>query len=320
MNDDENRVTDFDTPWKEAIDASFESFMAFFFPDAHAGIDWSRGYERLDKELRKAIPHAEAGNRVVDFLAKVWRNGGEEEWVLVHAEVQSSATADFAQRMYVYNSRLYGLGLRPVASFAILADERPNWRPSEFGYTLWGCRVSFAFPIVKLADLDRPILEASENLFATVVLAHLETRATQNDLESRRQSKFALVRRLYDRGLSATTVRLLFRVIDWMMSLGEVLEAEFWADLNRFEQERQMPYVTSVERIGIQKGLALGRAEGLHRAIERRLRRRFGDEATALMPAVQAIVDETRLDALLDASIAAATPADFLSHVNVAGT
>jgi hypothetical protein len=27
--------------------------MAFFFPKAHAQIDWSAGYEFLDKELQK---------------------------------------------------------------------------------------------------------------------------------------------------------------------------------------------------------------------------------------------------------------------------
>jgi len=43
-------MSDYDSPWKEVLDLYFESFMAFFFPDAHADIDWSRNYEALDKE------------------------------------------------------------------------------------------------------------------------------------------------------------------------------------------------------------------------------------------------------------------------------
>jgi hypothetical protein len=36
-------ATDSDSPWKEALDRYFERCMAFFFPQAHAEIDWSRG-------------------------------------------------------------------------------------------------------------------------------------------------------------------------------------------------------------------------------------------------------------------------------------
>jgi hypothetical protein len=42
-----------DSAWKEMIDEHFERFIAFFFPDIHAGIDWSRSYVFLDKELAK---------------------------------------------------------------------------------------------------------------------------------------------------------------------------------------------------------------------------------------------------------------------------
>jgi hypothetical protein len=35
---------DFDSPWKEFLDAYLPDIMAFFFRDAHADIDWSRGY------------------------------------------------------------------------------------------------------------------------------------------------------------------------------------------------------------------------------------------------------------------------------------
>ena len=34
----------YDTPWKEAVERYFPEFMAFYFPDAHAQIDWSQRY------------------------------------------------------------------------------------------------------------------------------------------------------------------------------------------------------------------------------------------------------------------------------------
>jgi len=31
---------DYDSPWKEALEDYFPAFMAFFFPQADADIDW----------------------------------------------------------------------------------------------------------------------------------------------------------------------------------------------------------------------------------------------------------------------------------------
>src|SRR5207248_1512165 len=86
-------MSDFDSPWKEALDVYFEPFVALFFPEAHAEIDWSRGYEALDKELQQVVREAEQGRRVVDKLVRVWRLQGDEEWVLIHIEVQGQEEA-----------------------------------------------------------------------------------------------------------------------------------------------------------------------------------------------------------------------------------
>ena len=142
--------TDYDSPWKEALEEYFEAFVALFFPQAHADIDWAKGYEFLDKELQQVMPDSEIGARLVDKLVKVWRRDGEEAWVLAHIEVQGQAAADFGERMYVYNYRLFDRYHCHVASFAVLADESPEWRPSGFGYDLWGCEVWIKFPTVKL--------------------------------------------------------------------------------------------------------------------------------------------------------------------------
>jgi hypothetical protein len=62
---------EYDAAWKEAIQDFFEEFMAFFFPSAHAEIDWSRPPEILDKELQQITRDAEVGLRVADVLVKV---------------------------------------------------------------------------------------------------------------------------------------------------------------------------------------------------------------------------------------------------------
>src|SRR5271155_2449298 len=76
-------MSDFDSPWKEALDCYFPAFLDFFFSDIHGDIDWSRGYEMLDTELQQVVRTAELGRRHVDKLVKVWRRDGQEAWVLI---------------------------------------------------------------------------------------------------------------------------------------------------------------------------------------------------------------------------------------------
>ncbi len=285
--------TDFDTPWKDIIERYFEDFIAFFLPQAHEEIDWSQGYEFLDKELQQVVRDAELGRRLVDKLAKVYLQNGEEAWVLIHIEVQSQEETDFAERMFVYHYRIFDRYKRKVASLAVLGDERSNWRPSQYGYQLWSSEIRFNFPVVKLLDYSNQwsALEASRNPFAIVVMAHLTAQETRNNRLRRKELKFALIRRLYEQGFAREDVVNLFYFIDWVMSLPQELEDEFWREVGQYEEERRMPYVSSVERIGIRQGLLEG--------IELGLELKFGTEGLDLLPEISEIRDVEQLRAIL---------------------
>jgi hypothetical protein len=246
----------FDSPWKEILEVYFEDFILFFFPQIHAEIDWSRGYDFLDQELAQVVRDAELGKRLADKLVKVWKLNGEETWVLVHIEIQSQEEGKFGERMFVYYYRLRDKYDLPIASLAILGDERETWRPEPFDSELWGCRVQFEFPMIKLLDyLPRwAELEASQNPFAIVVMAHLKTKETRNDAVARKEWKFKLTRSLYEQGYERQDILNLFRFIDWILELPEGLKQSFRNELEEYERERQMPYVTSIERMGIEQG------------------------------------------------------------------
>ena len=211
------------------------------------------------------VRDAELGRRLADKLIQVWRKDGNEAWVLVHVEVQGQEESDFAKRMFVYNYRIFDRYDQPVASLAVLCDERPGWRPDQFGYELWGCKVGITFPIVKVLDyVGRwEELEGSDNPFATVVMAHLKTQDTRHDDEGRKGWKLYLVRRLYERGYQRKDVIGLFCFIDWIMRLSEEMEESFWAEMRQYEEDKKMEYVTSVERIGIKKGIQQGIQQGM---------------------------------------------------------
>ena len=53
--------SDFDSPWKEALEYFLPFFLLYFFPRVHAALDWSKGYESLDKELHQLVLHAVDG-------------------------------------------------------------------------------------------------------------------------------------------------------------------------------------------------------------------------------------------------------------------
>jgi hypothetical protein len=241
------------------------------------------------------VREAEVGRRYVDKLVKVWTKDGAERWVLIHVEVQTVREAEFPQRVYVYNYRVFDRYNRPVASFAVLADDDPSWRPDEFRQGLFGCETGIRFRSVKLLDLapHEALLEASPNPFAKVVLAHLKARQTHGDSAGRQAWKLRLVRGLYERGFEAKDVRELFRLIDWLMELPPSLQDVFWQGVDTIQEERCMPYITTPERVGLRRGLRMG--------IEALLEVRFGEEGLKLMPEIREIYEEEQLEAIVKA-------------------
>lgn len=298
----------YDSPWKEAIERHFADFLQFFFPAAHALVDWSKPVTFLDQELRAVVRDAELGNRYVDKLVELTRLDGQAEKVYVHLEVQGSEQAEFAERMFVYHYRLYDRYRQPIASLAVLADERLNWRPEKFGYEVFGCRLGLQYPVAKLLDWSgsEARLEDSNNPFAVVTLAHLATRATRTDMNERYAIKKSLVRQLYSRGRQRQQVIDLVWMLDWMMSLPKTLEAQWRQDVQLLEEEINMPYISSFERAGIEKGLEQGLQQGQARLLARQLGRRFGE----LPPWAKSKLDgatEEELEAWADAVLAAAS-------------
>jgi hypothetical protein len=298
-------ATDYDSPWKEALDRYFERCMAFFFPQAHADIDWTRGYEMLDKELQPIVRQAKQGRRYVDKLVKVWLKSGEERWLLIHVEVQTWKEGDFPKRMHVYNHRIFDRYDREVISLAILADDDPDWRPNQYGYARWGFRTGTEFPIVKLLDYAThdQALEADPNPFAMVVLAHLKTLETRRSPADRYAWKLRLVKRLDERGMDPEEIRQLFLFIDWIMDLPAGLEQRFGQELIAHQQEKHMPFITIVDRIFLEKYLLQG--------LEVSLKLKFGVEGLELMPELREIQDHELLSRILNAIESAASPDDL---------
>lgn len=221
----EVRSSDYDSPWKEAIEYYFEAFMEFFFPHLLREIDLGYGYEFLDKELQKIVSETKTGRRAVDKLVKVFLKDGQESWLLIHIEVQASRGPSFPERMFIYYYRIFDRYREEVISLAILADGDKEWRPAEYKKERAGCKLYFEFPTVKLLDYlkDWSVLETSVNPFAPILMAHLKALTTPKASAERFESKLSIIKRLYEMGYSRDDIWNLYRFIDWIMVLPEEL-------------------------------------------------------------------------------------------------
>ena len=88
------------------------------------------------------------------------------------------------------------------------------------------------------------------------------------------------------------------RKLDWE-------EEGFWEEIRQYEEEKNMPYVTSIERIGIKKGIQQGiqqgKREGILEAIELGLTIKFGTKGLRLLPVIRGTKKNDRLDMVKEA-------------------
>jgi len=247
--------TDFDTPWKEILNIYFKDFIAYCWPEKYLEIAWEKGYQMLDKELTKIVKNAPNGNHIVDKLIEVYSVNGQSIWLLIHLEIVRKVNSNFGERILVYRYRLRDLHQKPIASLAVLIDNNAQWRPTFYKEECWGTSLEIRFAIIKFIDYKTRVQELtlSTNPFAAVILAQLAAteRATP---QTRLINKVLLTKHLYIHGWQKKDILNLYRFIDWIIALPASLEIKYQAAIEQIEEELHVAYVTTAERIGIQKG------------------------------------------------------------------
>jgi hypothetical protein len=268
---------DYDNPWKNSLELYFRDFMEFCLPQIAEQINWSKGYESLDKELITITRDAKTGKRIADKLIKVWKKDGHETLILCHLEVDGKPAGKLPQRMMIYRYRIYDSRRLPIISIAILIDDNPHWRVDHYREECFGTYQEVGYIIVKLLDYQsrRQELEAMNNRFAIVILAQLTALETKHDSNTRLRTKTALTRLLFDKGFTKKDILQLFELVDWLITLPEELMVKYYEVLKQIEEERQVQFITTPERVGFQKGLEKGLQKGEATLLTRLLERRF---------------------------------------------
>lgn len=256
---------DMDNPWKHGINFYFRQFMELCLPEIAEKIDWSRGYEVLDKEFLAISRGVKIGKRVADKLIKVYEKNGNEAWLLAHVELQGEPEVVFPERMLVYRYRARDYFGKSIISIAILMDNNPKWRPNHYRESFYDSSLEINYLVVKILDYKHRVqeLEAIDNPFAMLILAQLAVLETRGKPGARLKAKTALTRQLYAKGWDKDKIIQIYTLIDWLVALPEELMIKYNVQVKQIEEEQHMNFVTTAERVGIKIGVQQGIQQGI---------------------------------------------------------
>jgi predicted transposase/invertase (TIGR01784 family) len=271
-----------DTLWKGILENLFDDFLRFFFPDADKLFDMKKGFEFLDKELEQLFPAPEnmQSPKFVDKLVKVFTKAGNEEWFLVHIEIQGYDDKDFAKRMFVYFYRILDKYGKLVTAIAIFTDTNKKFKPDLYEYECLGTTATFHFNTYKIIEQDEATLTKSKNPFAMIVLTVLLA------LKSKKQTdeyllglKLRIARDLLDRNISPDKVRALMTFLKLYVNFANPeTNANFEYKLSLITENRKTMGIEEMvleraRKKGLEKGLEEGMEKGLEKGLEKGIKK-----------------------------------------------
>jgi len=134
-------------------------------------------------------------------------------------------------------------------------------------------------------------------------MAHLKTLETRHDLDQRYEWKWHVTLALYRRGYKKQDVIHLFLFIDWIMTLPEELKRSFSKRVIAYEEERKMKFISSVEELGIEKGMEKGMLTEAREMVAEVLAARFSAVPEHIVKRLSCIEDRNFLKQLLKKAV-----------------
>jgi hypothetical protein len=189
---------DYDNNWKEIISDGGEStqdFLAFFMPKLHADIDFTYPIDFLEQELYDLIQPADR-DKIVDKLLRVRLKTGEDKWIFIHIEFQTSAEKDFSARMYHYYRLIRAKYDKDLTALVIYTGKSKPRLYDHYKEENYGTGIYYYFNTYQVLKQKEAELLANPNPFALVVLANyyvLKTTAKQRKRLTFKEQLFELV-------------------------------------------------------------------------------------------------------------------------------
>ena len=265
-----------DLLWKVILEDVFDDFLCFLNPDADTILDLNRGFEFLDKELEQLYPpeNDEYSPKVIDKLVKVFTKTGQEEWILVHLEVQGQYRKDFPKRMFTYFSRIFDKHQKPVTAYAIFTEAEKTIRPNVFMVKFMGTSLCYTFNTFKISHQSDDDLQASNNPFALVVLTVKTVLAGKKIINGQERDelllelKIKLAKQLLNKRIAKEKIRALMNFLKYYVRFEN-------PDINdKFEKELEILTERSstmgIEEFLLDRATKQGEKKGLEKGLEQK--------------------------------------------------
>ena len=266
---------DHDRLFKELLENFFADFVELFFPEAHAAMDWGN-IKFLQQEVFTDVTRGD--KHLVDILVET-RLKGEPGIVLVHVENQAQAQSDFAERMFIYFSRLYQEHRCRILPIAVFSYPEIREEPDRFKLEFPFLNVlDFHFLKLELRKHDWRDYIRSNNPIAAALLSKMKYQEKE-----RVQVKLEFLRMLVHMELDPARMTLLTGFFETYLRLSETEERkleEEMAKVDEKEARKMIELTTSWEEKGRTEGRIEGKAEG---RIEGRTEGRIEGQAELLL-------------------------------------
>jgi hypothetical protein len=301
----------FDEAWKKIIERFFPHLLRFFIPHLYQDVDLSNGFIFLDKEMEQLSKKSKKGAKYVDKLVKVRLKDGRDQWILVHIEVQGYADKEFPERMFRYFYRIFDKYNEKIVSLALITGAEKGESEGKFEFKAYGSGVEFQYLSPRLMEYDKEELEKSDNPIALIILACQGKEEAKVKGEAF-NIKLRLIRSMYEKGRSQDYIRDIFEFTDWVITLSDEEENLIWEEIEKLEEVNKMPYVTSIERIGIKRGMKRGSKEAILEVLDER----FGGVPSDILDHINNIEDDGELKKILRLAVKCASLDELMQMLN----
>ncbi|WP_394234241.1 Rpn family recombination-promoting nuclease/putative transposase [Niallia oryzisoli] len=251
---------DYDHLWKDVITDLFEEFLLFFSPELYEHVDFTVPPEFLEQELHTIIPESQANKRYSDKLVKLKMKNSEEQWVLVHVEVQGDYKKDFPKRMFQYFYRVMDHYDQQIFALAIFTSNRSSSKMTSFHYDFFGTIIDYHYHTYRIASQSELDLLKSNNPFAIAVLAGLYVSKSKKNNHLKIKFKRKLMRlllqdKMKEQGANREYIQKLFIFIDNILRLPKSAEDKLYKELKPLVEKEETGMGLSLENTPFAKFL-----------------------------------------------------------------
>jgi hypothetical protein len=220
-----NLLIPYDKLWKSIVTEHFEDFLAMFLPELHQEVDYNIPFKFLEQEIKAAL--IDKTLKQMDKLVRVNLKSGEEKWVFVHVEFETSHKPITKERMYDYHSRIKEKYGRDITALVIYTGREIPAKPDIYEKTTFGTTISYKFNTYIINEQNEEELKNNQNPFSIVVLANLYTVKTYGKYEERLTFKEQIYVLSRQRNYSDEKTHKLILFLTELMRLPSHLETQF---------------------------------------------------------------------------------------------